>query len=115
MQKELARKVICPDCKNRFDSADFHYLGHMDNQVMFNVRCRNCTSRGFISATYIKGEMETSPMSDTMPTNQPPEPIPAGKSESPRVSVPRIQGEPKHISYDDVLDIHEYLARVDHL
>jgi len=127
----------CPHCSSKYSLEDVSYLGQLDSMTFLHMTCKECNSPVFASVATSSqdGEMfptditsediaiADTPLGDEAVCDEElshigfeqrsinvEQPV----NESPEVSIEHIEAEQvlsalKPVSYDDVLDAHQYL------
>ena len=121
----------CPHCSAKYTPEDIHYLGQLDSMTFLHMRCADCHTPVFASVALanesgeiISTEVTADDVALSDMKSMEPESLEGfdyrslGDAEPREISVEGIPAEElfsalNPISYDDVLDTHEYLKEFD--
>ena len=120
----------CPHCSARYTAEDIHYLGQLDSMTFLHLRCAGCATPVFASvalanelgdiipAALHPEDLALSEMSPVEDLEDDFERRTLGDSEPREIPLEGMPAEElfaalNPVSYDDVLDTHQYLASFD--
>lgn len=122
----------CPHCSAQYGLEDIHYLGQLDSMTFLHMRCSQCHTPVFASVALTNKEGDIIPADITATDVSVPdreeeeledfgfeqrvlgsEPETSAIMEIPieKVSADKLLTSLTPVSYDDVLDMHEYLKK----
>ncbi|RLC37676.1 hypothetical protein DRH29_01100 [candidate division Kazan bacterium] len=125
----------CPHCASEYTMEDIHYLGQLDNMTFLHMKCSKCKTPVFASVSFDgSGDVALEDITaDDIALADTPSPAadldnigfeqreleptvdmaPTQKISVENIPADKLLSSLNPISYDNVLDVHEYLKKFD--